>query len=94
MLKARLDGVGNKEEQIRRRPTRADNEGDVNEADRALHQRIAAEVKRRLEAKGQSTEGVETFEAFYELLRAEAGRLQREFQPQLREGINIAVELV
>ncbi len=80
MLEARLDGVRPKSESIRRRLTRADNEEDVNEEDRALHQRIAAEVKRKLEAKGQSTEGVETFEAFYEMLRVEAAQLQREFQ--------------
>ena len=45
-----------------------------------MHERIAAEVKRKLEAKGQSTEGVKTFEAFYEMLRVEAASLQREYQ--------------
>jgi hypothetical protein len=59
-----------------------------------LHQRIAAQVKARLEAKGKSTEGVETFEEFYGILKAEAAVLQREFQPQLRNGIKIAIDLV
>ena len=36
-------------------------EEDVSEEDRKLHERIAAEVKSQLEAKGRSTEGVETF---------------------------------
>jgi len=40
---------------------KAENEDEVSEADRKLHVRIAAEVKAQLEAKGKSTEGVETF---------------------------------
>ena len=45
---------------IERKPTKAESEEDVSEADRQLHQRIAG-VKAQLEAKGRSTEGVETF---------------------------------
>jgi hypothetical protein len=59
-----------------------------------LHERIAAEVKAQLEAKGKSTEGVETFEEFYGLLQSEAVMLQKKYQPQLRNGIKIAVDLV
>jgi hypothetical protein len=59
-----------------------------------LHERIAAEVKAQLEAKGKSTEGVETFEAFYGLLQSEAVMLQKKYQPALRDGIKIAVDLV
>jgi hypothetical protein len=59
-----------------------------------LHQRIGAEVKAQLEAKGKSTEGVETFEEFYGLLQSEAVMLQKKYQPQLRDGIKIAVDLV
>jgi hypothetical protein len=47
-----------------------------------------------LEAKGKSTEGVETFEEFYGLLQSEAVMLQKKYQPQLRDGIKIAVDLV
>jgi len=59
-----------------------------------LHVRIAAEVKAQLEAKGKSTEGVETFEEFYGLLQSEAIMLQKKYQPALRKGIKIAVDLV
>jgi hypothetical protein len=51
-------------------------------------------VKSQLEAKGKSTEGVETFEEFYGLLQSEAVMLQKKYQPQLRKGIKIAVDLV
>jgi hypothetical protein len=51
-------------------------------------------VKSQLEAKGKSTEGVETFEEFYGLLQSEAVLLQKKYQPQLRKGIKIAVDLV
>ena len=47
-----------------------------------------------MEAKGKSTEGVETFEEFYGFLKSEALLLQKKYQPQLREGIKIAVDLV
>ncbi|MFK7798742.1 MAG: hypothetical protein AB8E82_14930 [Aureispira sp.] len=93
MLKAKA-GSSKKEKRIKRKPTKATNEEEVSEADRQLHQKIAAKVKERLEAKGKSTEGVETFEEFYGILKAEATVLQREFQPQLRNGIKIAVELI
>ncbi|MFK7798744.1 MAG: hypothetical protein AB8E82_14940 [Aureispira sp.] len=79
---------------IKRKPTKATNEEEVSEADRQLHQKIAAQVKAKLEAKGKSTEGVETFEEFYGILKTEATVLQREFQPQLRNGIKIAIDLV
>jgi hypothetical protein len=79
---------------IERKPTKAESEEEVSEADRKLHERIAAEVKAQLEAKGKSTEGVETFEEFYGLLRSEAVVLQKKYQPQLRDGIKIAVDLV
>jgi hypothetical protein len=46
---------------IERKPTKAESEEDVSEEDRKLHERIPAEVKAKLEAKGKSTEGVETF---------------------------------
>ena len=61
---------------IERKPTKAETEEEVSEADRKLHERIAAKVEAELEAKGQSTENVETFEAFYEMLRQEAIALQ------------------
>jgi hypothetical protein len=51
-------------------------------------------VKSQLEAKGKSTEGVETFEEFYGLLQSEAVMLQKKYQPALRDGIKIAVDLV
>lgn len=69
-------------------------EEDVSEADRQLHVRIAAEIKSKLEAKSKSTEAVETFEEFYSLLQSEAVMLQKKYQPQLRNGIKIAVDLV
>lgn len=53
-----------------------------------------AQVKAKLEAKGKSSEGVETFKAFYELIKQEASKLQQAYQPQLRNGIKIAVDLV
>ena len=58
-----------------------DNEGDVNEADRALHQRIAAEVKRKLEAKGHlpGTKNV-TSEAKFEFTFADEDK-------QVEEGL-------
>ena len=55
---------------IERKPTKAETEEEVSEADRKLHERIAAKVKAELEAKGQSTENVETFEAFYEEVKS------------------------
>jgi len=93
-LKYRLDGLPEKHKEIKRKPTKAENEEQVSEEDRKLHERIAAEVKAKLEAKGKSTEGVETFEEFYGLLQSEAMMLQKKYQPQLRKGIKIAVDLV
>ena len=93
MLKAKA-GSSKKEKRIKRKPTKATNEEEVSEADRQLHQKIAAQVKARLEAKGKSTEGVETFEEFYGILKTEAAVLQREFQPQLRNGIKITIDLI
>lgn len=94
MLNARLNGLPEKHKEIKRKPTKAENEEQVSEEDRKLHERIAAEVKAQLEAKGKSTEGVETFEEFYTLLQSEAVMLQKKYQPQLRKGIKIAVDLV
>ena len=59
-----------------------------------MHKRLSAEVKAKLEAKGKSTKGVETFEAFYGMLKSEAVALQKEYQPKLRNGINITVDLI
>jgi hypothetical protein len=93
MLSGKLDThKGTKS--IERKPTKAESEEDVSEEDRKLHVRIAAEVKAQLEAKGKSTEGVETFEEFYGLLQSEAVMLQKKYQPALRDGIKIAVDLV
>ena len=79
-------------QKVERKPTKAESEEDVSKADRQLHERIAAEVKAQLEAKGKSTEGVETLEEFYGFLKSEALLLQKKYQPQLREGIKIAVD--
>ena len=87
-------GKHNKTKKIKCEPTKADKESHVSTADRALHKRLSAEVKAKLEAKGKSTKGVETFEAFYAMLKSEAVALQKEYQPKLRNGINITVDLI
>ena len=79
---------------IKRKPTKTETEEEVSEADRKKHKKIAAEVKAQLQAKGKSAEGVESFEAFYKLIQQEAGRLRKRYEPQLRKGIKIAIDLV
>ena len=66
---------------IERKPTKAETEEEVSEADRKKHKKIAAEVKAQLQAKGKSAEGVESFEAFYKLIQQEAGRLRKRYEP-------------
>lgn len=81
-----------KTKEIRRKPTRAESEEQVSEEDRKLHQQIGGEVKAKMEAKGKAN--VESFEAFYQALALEAKTLAKTYQPQLRKGIKIDVDLV
>lgn len=92
MLKARA-GNERKQVEIKRKPTLAQDEEAVSDADRQLHQRIAQEVEERLQIVATEEE-IADFQALYSALRLKSRELVRTYQPQLREGITIAVDLI
>ena len=69
-------GRGFAEQKIIRPATKATNESEVSEADRAKH------------------EASEAFAEFYARIKTEAAKLQALYQPQLREGIVLNIELI
>ncbi|BDS15386.1 phage tail protein [Aureispira anguillae] len=92
MLEARLDGK-KRSEQIKRKPTKAENEEQVSAEDRKKHEKIAAVVEQKLKAIAGSDD-VASFEELYTALKTEAKQLVKTYQPQLRKGIKISIDLI
>ena len=92
MLKGRLSGQ-NKSEEIKRKPTKAENEEDVSEEDRKKHKMIADAVEQKLQSINPSGNNP-SFEEFYNILKIEANQLIKVYQPQLRKGIKLTVDLI
>ena len=91
LLKARL-GEHQATQQIERQPSKATNEAEVNEEDRAKHEAIAKEIEAKLQAI--QAKPSEAFADFYAHIKTEAAKLQALYQPQLREGIVLNIELI
>jgi len=70
----------------------AENEEQVNDDDRAKHEAIAKEIESKL--KSVTAQEGEDFTTFRARLQAEADKLKMQYQSQLREGINLTIELV
>ena len=85
-------GDNNFTQQVVRKPSKATNEEEVSEADRAKHEAMAKEIEAKLQAI-QAKPG-EAFADFYARIKAEGAKLQTQYQPQLREGIVLTIELI
>lgn len=79
-------------ERIKRAPTKAENEAQVSDEDRAKHEQIAGEIETEL--KGMKPQDEESFEDFYARIKAAGARLEAKYQEELRAGIKITVEMV
>jgi hypothetical protein len=88
-------GVHKKTEKIERPKTAAENEEQVSEEDRALHEKLAAEIVSKLLDSGEDGEqDTDNFADFYGFLAKKAVELAKAYQPKLRdertisEGVN------
>ncbi len=88
-------GVHKATAKIRRPKTAAENEDQVSEEDRALHEELAEEIVSRLLDSGEDgEEETDNFADFYGFLAKKAVELAKAYQPKLRDGIKVAVEMV
>ena len=71
----------------------AENEDQVSEEDRALHEELAEEIVSRLLDSGEDGEqDTDNFTDFYGFLAKKAVELAKAYQPKLRDGIKVARE--
>lgn len=90
-------GNTRKSKTIKRKPTKAENEEEVNEEDRKKHEILVQEVETKLHTIASNEapkDKVETFEEFYKRLQNEAQQLEQQNQSKLRKGIKIDVDLI
>lgn len=85
-------GENTDSKQIKRPVSKAENEDEVSDEDREKHKQIANEIEDKLTST--ETEGEENFEDFYTRISSLVKELAVEYQKQLREGINLTIELL
>ena len=79
-------------QQVLREPSKAENEEQVNEEDRAKHEAMAQEIEKALLLMKQQED--ESYEAFRERIHEKMSTLAQFYQAELREGIKIDINFV
>lgn len=85
-------GKNKGQKKIEREKTKAETEDQVSDEDRKKHEKIAGEVTRIL--KEEKVKDGEDFGGFYLRISSLAKELEKRYQPQLREGIRISIDLI
>lgn len=85
-------GKFSKTKNIERPKTKAEGEEDVTEEDRKKHRKMVGEIENKLRAI--PSEELESFEEYHKVIKQEAGTLERQYQPKVRKGINVSIDLV